>query len=486
MKKWYNKPVSDIFKKAPTSSNEVQVGSLTRGKVTEGPTIDLVNPLGREDRSLFKTDITDYRYAKSADDMLMMLSKIDPDVSAGVWNFLRLSDSGLQCTALGKDLAPDSKMQERLDEMLFRLSGMNNFKEWKIHYPINQTASLLMKYLIIRGGIALELVLNGNKTMHELVVIDPVKVQFKHVKSGVFKPVQINAAGKTIKLDIPTFFWGLLDPDADNPYETPPFLPVLQAILFNISVMQDLERIVKRVAFPRISIKIIESTLRKFAPLEAQTDDGKMSEWLRKQKSDIASSLRDLAPEDAAVFFDSLEIDVLETKTNASIDYRPLKDVIDQRIITGLKSLPTILGRQFGSSQTLSGVEALLYSKGIASLQDVVAQVLSRALTLAMRLEGNLGYAKVTYNVVNLKPANELEAFLTLKQARVLEQLSLGFITDAEAVSELTGEPTVPQGYVPKSGTGFYERPAGLDAGAVASTRNPNASEQAGGGRERT
>lgn len=482
------KPVGDVFApRAPGGrggSDAVQIGSLSNVRKSAGEDIDKANPLAREDRTLHRQKLNDWRYAKTADELLATLAKTDPDVSAGIWNYLRLANSGLRCLGINEKMQPDAKVQERLDMILARFSGVLNFADWDLYRPVEQTANQLLKYILLRGGVGLELVLGNGRTAQKLLVVDPITVEFKHVKLGVYKPVQKKKDGSEVKLDIPNFFWGLLDPDADSPYETPPFLPVIQAVLFNISVMQDLERIVKRTAYPRISVKIVEETLRKFAPVEIQADPIKMAKWLGSQKADISNSLKDLAPEDAAVFFDSLEIDILETKTNPSVDFRPLKEVIDQRIIAGLKSLPTILGRQFGSSQTIGGVESLLYAKSIVSLQQIVAHMLTRALTLALRLEGVRGFARVIYNDVSLKPDNELEAFKSLKQARILERLSLGIITDEEASQDLTGSPFLPAGYKRLSGTGFYKGNPSGDAAAVASTRNPTAEETAGGGRQ--
>jgi hypothetical protein len=207
---------------------------------------------------------------------------------------------------------------------------------------------------------------------------------------------------------------------------------------------------------------------------------------MNQQRLSIGESLKDLAPEDAAVFFDSIEIEMLETKNNATVDYKPLIQVIDQRVITGLKSLPTILGRQFSSSQTLSGVEALLYAKSVSCVQDVVISILERALTLSMQLEGIKGYARCKYGEVSLKPAHEMETFLQLKQTRVLKNLSLGFITDEQAAEELTGDPGLPPSYKPLSGTGFMDaQKSTVDAAAAAATRNPTANEQAGAGRNK-
>jgi hypothetical protein len=483
IKEFLSKPLSESF--APARVRQVvEVGTLSKVRKAVGERTDPNNPLAREDRSLFRSDVTEYRYARNADELIKLLAKYDPDVSAGIWNFLRLANSGIDITAVNDKLEPDQKLQRILDNILFRFAGMNNFKDWQLFRPIEMVASTIVKYTLLRGGCGLELVLNKNKTAHKFVIVDPIKVQFKHPRVGEFIPFQKKLDGTESMLDIPTFFWQLLDPDADTPYETPPFLPVIQAVLFNISVMQDLERIVKRTAYPRISVKIVEETLRKFAPVDAQTDDSVMASWLSSQKAAIGSSLSDLAPEDAAVFFDSLEIDVLETKGNTTVDFRPLKSVIDQRIVTGLKSLPTVMGRQFGSSQTIGGVESLLYAKSIASLQEVAAHLLSRSLTLALQLEGKKGFVKVKFKPVSLRPDNELEAFQGLKQARILEQLSLGMITDEQAALELTGNPHLPPGYQKLSGTGFYKNTSN-PADSLAD-RNPTGEEGAGGGRDKT
>lgn len=497
-KKWYNRPLGELF--APkaratetTSSNSSAgnmvpaIGTVSRSQVHADPTrVDPNMPIYRDDKEFQTRALKDYRYAKNADDMLMLLADIDPDVSAGVWNYLRLANSGIRFTGLDATGKPSAAIQTQLDAILFRLSGQLNFKDWAIARPVPQIANQMLKYLLIRGSIGAELVLGKDKRAVDISLVDSVHIQFKHPAPNKFVPWQRDAfTGNTINLDIPTFFWTLLDPKAGSPYETPPFLPVLQSVLFNISFMQDLERIVKRTAFPRISVEIVEATLRKFAPVQIQADEARLAAWLIEQKTAIGNSLSQLNPEDAAVFFDSIKVGVLEQKGNNTVDYTPLKAVIDQRIITGLKSLPTILGRQFGSSQTQGGIESLLYAKSIAYLQEVVSDLLSRILTLALRLEGVQGFCKVKYMPVNLKPENELEAFKTLKQARVLELLSLGIITDEEMAEELTADASLPPGYQRLSGTGFYKKSPTVDAASVASTRNPTASEQAGSGRQK-
>jgi hypothetical protein len=74
-------------------------------------------------------------------------------------------------------------------------------------------------------------------------------------------------------------------------------------------------------------------------------------------------------------------------------------------------------------------------------------------------------YVEFSYAELDLRPQAELEAYRAMHQSRILEQLSLGFITDEEASIKLTGN--LPrEGHVPLSGTMFKS--------AKVDTANPN------------
>ena len=73
-----------------------------------------------------------------------------------------------------------------------------------------------------------------------------------------------------------------------------------------------------------------------------------------------------------------------------------------------------------------------------------------------MRLLGIDGYVNFEFLPINLRPDEELEAYKGTRQKRVLEQLSLGLINDAEACFALGLRP---QSMVAElAGTGFYSK----------------------------
>ena len=87
----------------------------------------------------------------------------------------------------------------------------------------------------------------------------------------------------------------------------------------------------------------------------------------------------------------------------------------------------------------MASTESALFARYCEGIQAKVNSILSRALTLALRLLGHDVYAQFSFDRVDLRPDSELETFRVLKQSRILEQLSIGMITDDDASIELTG-----------------------------------------------
>lgn len=93
----------------------------------------------------------------------------------------------------------------------------------------------------------------------------------------------------------------------------------------------------------------------------------------------------------------------------------------------------------------------------VAGIRRPVEAVMSRALTLAIRLlTGVDSYVKFTFNSVELRPEAELSAHRSVIAQNVMRQLSLGYLTDDEAAHKLGAFPRAP-GAPNLSGTGFMD-----------------------------
>jgi hypothetical protein len=111
----------------------------------------------------------------------------------------------------------------------------------------------------------------------------------------------------------------------------------------------------------------------------------------------------------------------------------------------------------------VASTEAVLFVKSAEGMQRKLNEIYSRAFTLAVRLFGFDVYVEFAYEKIDLRPDAELESFKTMRQERILRQLSLGMISDEEACLALTG--ALPPPGMPKlSGTMFMDAPATTNA----------------------
>ena len=120
-----------------------------------------------------------------------------------------------------------------------------------------------------------------------------------------------------------------------------------------------------------------------------------------------------------------------------------------------MKSPPSVLGlRMDAGSQQTGTVETMVFLKSAKALHTPVETIMSRVLTLACRLLGLDVYIWFRFDTLDLRPEMELEAYRTMRETRLLNRLSVGFISDDEMAVELDCFPR-PPGSPNLSGTLF-------------------------------
>ena len=219
--------------------------------------------------------------------------------------------------------------------------------------------------------------------------------------------------------------------------------------------IEDMRRVIRQNGAPRLLVKLDYEKVRASAPAEVQTDPAKLQEYMNSVQSQLEDAIRGLSPEDSLVFFDLAEVDSVDTEGEKK-DYKDMLDALSGLTASAVKSNPSILGLRLGGSQNTASTESMLFTHMAGVLQIPVEQVLSRALTLAVRLYGVDCYIKVEFNPIDLRPKNELEGHKAIRQRRAMELLSTGRITDDEA-QHMMGLGSLPESAPQLSGTFFYD-----------------------------
>jgi hypothetical protein len=389
--------------------------------------------------------------------VIRTLARLNPDLSASLAAYLRVGiPEKYKAVARNMDGTFNREATQlalgiirQIDLMPDYASGFSSVASFR------SLCEALGKEIFIEGGCAMELVLDKNRMPYKFQPISVSQVIWREDKNiqGIFP--QQYLSGTYIDLDQPTFFYTALDQDLLTPYAISPVESAVQPVLAASAFLDDMRRICQRHVFPRYDIIIDEEKLRDRLPAELLNNTDELNAYLNSTIASIQAVVNSMGVEEAMVHFDFFTIQYVtnDTGDNAK-DFETVKGIYDAKISTGSKVLPSILGHGAGS-QNVASTETMVFmlsANGMIRLK--LQEILSKAFTLAVRLFGMDVTVDFQFDPISLRPEVEAEAFCAMKQSRILEQLSLGFLTDDEASLELTGQLT-PVGFTPLSGTNF-------------------------------
>lgn len=391
-----------------------------------------------------------------ANEMLRALAADDGMFSSAVYSIVQVANSGYKLIAFDADTGSVSEegtqfayqLIQRMDTLYDYTKGYND------KTPIPALIETLLREAALGGGVAQELVLDESLTPSRLVPFAYSSIKWKSDGRGGRFPSQKGSGGRDVDLNIPTVFVAESHKEADKSYAYSMFRSGLRQSLMYQEFLEDTRRGVRKTGHSRLVAKLIAEKVAAAAPPEYKNNPEKMQAFFSQAKASVEDALRGIEPEDAVVAFDSVEFSVEDIGGSKS-DYAPLLKVLGNVSGSALKTPSSISGLRSDGSQSLSNAETLTYLKVAKSLCNPVEQVMSRALTLAVRLMGANVTVKFVMKGIDLRPETELEAFKSSRQNRVFNLLSLGMISDTYAMFELDLPPNPDSKKL--SGTGFYE-----------------------------
>lgn len=422
------------------------------------------------------TDIFTSRTSQDSRALLKDLTKYDSDVSAALHAYLTTAKTTPRFWVYTQDGKLDRAGMQTLNTLIQSLTQRTDYSTgFQITKSLEALAEDCRYAILASGGVSGELVFNKLLLPAEFRFVDVAALEWYEPQPGQYKPQQKPTnGGQNIVLDIPNFFYKAYRQNPNEIYAESMFVSAINTIAARQQVINDLYRIMQKTGYPRIEATVMEEVLRKNAPQEMKENETKMITWINARLQDIALSLTDMRPDAVWVHTDAVEGGMINEGGPArSMDVSAIIDVLNSQNQAALKTMATVIGR--GEAGVNTGtVEARIFSMSADSLNQPIADLFSDMFTLALRLTGYQGYVTCKFDPVEMRPATELEAQLTMRQARLLEQLSLGTITDDEFHIQVNGR-LRPDSAPELSGTGFMQAQAGggVDAGSVSPNSDP-------------
>lgn len=415
--------------------------------------------LRRTTRVNANTDATTFRSGSSTSEVIRNFAAANPDMSSTINAYLRTGiPKSYRITAHDLDGRINPEATKAAHEILARITFLGDPNQG--YNPTSDLQSLsetLGKELLFEGAMALELVLDdlGMPTYPAPIAVSTLQFR-EDSKRGIY-PVQV-VSGNEVDLDYPTVFYVSVDQDLLTAYAEGYLVTALRAVLADEDFNNFLLRQLQRNIAPRMIVSIVEDNLKKSMAIGTLNDPKAMKTALENTMQGISDTLEQLEPEDAIITTDAVGYRLAGPGENSGgaggigAMLQTIHEQLQSRLTASLKTLPAVLGRDSG--QGSATVSAYLFLKSAEVLALKLGVIYSRMLTMAVRLLGMNCYVDFKYDDVDLRPKGEQEAYRAMEQDRILEQLSLGFITDEQACVILTGK-LPPEGYQPKSGTMF-------------------------------
>jgi hypothetical protein len=322
-------------------------------------------------------------------------------------------------------------------ELLRRLTYLGNPDgTYNAQLSVQSLSESLGKQLLCYGAMAGEVALDKGRVPSSLNPISVTTLKWYDEDKSV-RPVQV-MGGVEIELDSPTFIYVALDQDLLDAYSGSPLEASVQPILTDLDFNNDVRRALKRAIIPRLMATIDSELVKKFTPPDILNDGVKFTAYKQALISAVQNVVNNAAPEDALISFSEVTYSIMDAGVDPSAIIEKMQGVLNSKLQAGIKTLPVVIGH--GTTSSASSAESLLFLKSANMVRVKLNEFYSKALTMAIRLMGQDMYVEFKYKKLDLRPDSELEAYKAMEQSRVLELLSLGFISDEEASIALTGK----------------------------------------------
>ena len=428
-KKRIDKDVREIVH----SATRATLGS-TRGRQTR--------PKWEEQFLWYDTGIITRDELRSAEtmDTLRLIKDISPDASLAVWNLLRLGNSGHQLEVQKPNGTVDQKATDLLNDYAKRLG--------KIYGGgVDQLINVLLLTSYTQGAIALEVeIAENSKDIEDFHAVNPSTLDFRRNReSNQLELVQKQADGTYKVLNEETVFYFGMDCEIDDPYGRSPMLPILQIVFFQAQVLKDLQRVVHHQGHPRFDISIVEEAIIENMPDHIKNQGPEaVREFVQGYIADVEEQMANLEPDSDFFHTDSIKVDLAGGATAGQmINVERLIAVINQQIVSSLKQLPILMGRNESTTETHGSIQWQIYVKGIESIQRGVKRLLERAYNVVLQVNGIQGSAHLTFEELQTSDRKTDAEAESIETQTKIAQVNQGWIDNDEAATEMVGHPAV-------------------------------------------
>ncbi len=365
-------------------------------------------------RSRTADALSELRKIREQADAIDFLRKVNPDVSMAVWNFVRLANQGHEMHFYDGDNR-NMELEGQWRDFSARVNQLSNA-------GMDGLIDILHQSAFMRGAQCLEVEVSPDRK--DIVDVHPIIPQTLtwelEERNGrkVWIPYQ-QAWMKKVSLEPgkANFFHVPTDADIDDPRGNLLMSPVLQAIDFQMQILQDLQMVIHRQGWPRNDVEISRESVIQMMPASVKANPAKAQKWFEDVYNNVITALGNLHPDSDYVHFDDTKITMTGgANANRSLDVRAVMELVDVQALSGAKQMGVFMNRMHGTTETLSTVQFRIFTTGIQSIQRGSKRLIEEVARMWLRVNGVQSIPHFEHNTIDWRAEEDVAKVNLMKQ----------------------------------------------------------------------
>jgi hypothetical protein len=369
------------------------------------------------------------------------LKRVTPDVSMAVWNFIKLSNQGndMEFYDINNREKKIPELKAKWREFAARINEISNAGLDGLVDQIHLSA-------FMQGAMGIEIEVNSSRTdIVDVYPVEPKTITWELEKRNdreVWIPYQNLGWHNKVSLEKgkANFIWVPTDPDINDPRGTLVLSPVLQAVDFQMEIMEDLQAVLHHQGYPKNDISIDLERMLTMAPGEVRNNSKKLAEWLDDQWANIQNMFEKILPDDDYLHFDDITVNTNQgANAQRSLDVRAISQLVDVQTLSGVKQLAIFMNRNEGETETWGSVQFKIFCSGIASCQRGSKRLVENIAQLWLRVNGVQAIPKFEHNKLDWNSEEQRMTVKLMEEEYYAVAQLMGWIDGSKAASEVIG-----------------------------------------------
>jgi hypothetical protein len=212
--------------------------------------------------------------------------------------------------------------------------------------------------------------------------------------------------GKKVHLDPShaNFFWVPSDPDIGDPRGSLTMVPVLQAVDFQMQILQDLQAVLHHQGFAKNDIEINLEKLETYCPSDKKNNVAEKYKWLQAECTRIQTLVQTMKPDADYIHSDDIKVNMAQgANSGRSLDVRAVTELVDVQMLNGSKQMGIMTNRVGGKGETMGwgSITYKIFTDGVMSCQRGSKRLVEAIGRLWLRVNGIQGTPVFKHNIVN-------------------------------------------------------------------------------------